>query len=93
MNNPLPAQSQTNVDGEKLSLLQKAGKGRRGLGWQLPETTTAENTTSARNIDTPSKMSPDFELSQTPELTEAQPRSISKSFKNPQAMGNRDGKT
>ena len=51
--------------GTKLSLLQKPGKGRRGLGWQLPET-TADNTTSTRNPDTPSKMPPDFELSETP---------------------------
>ena len=77
--------------GTKLSLLQKPRKGGRGLGWQLPETTTAENTASARNSDTPSKTSPDFELSETPELTEAQPRSISESVKNLRAMGSRDG--
>ena len=36
--------------GTKLSLLQKAGKGRR-LGWQSPETTVKENTASARDSD------------------------------------------
>ena len=62
--------------GTKLSLLQKSGKGRRRLGWQSPETTATENTTSARDLDTPSKVPPDSKLLETPELTEAQSRDI-----------------
>ena len=67
--------------GTKLSLLQKAGKGRR-LGWQLPETTVKENTASAKRFRCPSKAPPDSKLPETPELTEGQSRSISKSVKN-----------
>ena len=88
MNNPLLAQSQTNVEGDQIVPSANLGKGRRRLGWQLPETTT-----SARNSDTPSKIPPDFGLPETPELSEAEPRSISESVKNLQAMESRDGKT
>ena len=77
--------------GTKLFLLQKSGKGRR-LGWQLSVTTATENATSARDLDAPSKVPPGFKLSETPEFTEAQSRSISESVKNPQALGSRDGK-
>ena len=62
--------------GTKLPLLQELRKGRRGLGWQLPETTTTENTTSARDSDAPSKVPPDSKLPETPEVTEAQSRDI-----------------
>ena len=44
----------------------------------MPETTATENTASARDSDDPSKVPPDFKLPETPELTEAQSRSISK---------------
>ena len=79
--------------GTKLSLLQKSGKGRRRLGCQLLETTATESTSSTRDSDTPSKAPPNFELPETPELTEAQSRLISNSVKNPQAVGSGGGKT
>ena len=44
--------------GTNLSLLQKPGKGRRRLGWQMPETTATETTASARDSDTPNKVPP-----------------------------------
>ena len=55
MNNPLLVQSQTKVDGDEIVPSAKTKKGRRELGWQSPETTTVENTTSARISDTSSK--------------------------------------
>ena len=55
--------------GTKLFLLQKSRKGRR-LGWQSPETTATENTTSTRGSDAPSQVPPDSKLPETPELTE-----------------------
>ena len=62
--------------GTNLPLLQESRKERRGLGWQMPETTATENTTSARDSDAPSKAPPDSKLPVTPELTEAQSRDI-----------------
>ena len=61
--------------GTKLSLLQKSGKERR-LGWQSPETTTTENTTSTGDSDAPSKVPPDSKLPEIPEFTEAQSRDL-----------------
>ena len=60
--------------GTKLPLLQESRKGRRRLGWQLPETTTTENTASARDSDASSKVPPGFKLPETLELTEPQSR-------------------
>ena len=62
------------MDGTKLPLLQESRKGRRRLGWQLPETTTTENTTSARNSNAPSNMTASSKLPETPELTGVQSR-------------------
>ena len=82
--------------GTKLSLLQKSGQGRR-LGWQPPKQTITENTTSAINTRAQIKTPSNFELPKAPKLTESQPRDTnwqeSKSDKNLQAMGSRDGKT
>ena len=82
--------------GPNCPFCKKSRKGRR-LGWQLPKTTATANTSPTRDSDAPSKVPPDPKLPETPELSEIQTGnirwSISKSVKNLQAVGSRDGKT
>ena len=72
-NNPLPTQKEKVWMGTKLPLLQISRKGRRRLGWQLPKTVAAANNTPTEDSDAPSKMPLDFNLPETPELSETQP--------------------
>ena len=60
--------------GTELPLLQKPG--RRRLGWRLPEAVAAAAAAPTEGSDDPSKVPPDSELSEAPELSEIRPKDI-----------------